>query len=79
MGFDIVAPASANVVSDKPDEPDPEAPAFIFQTSGTSGEPKLIPFSHRNMLVAAIRLQAWYELTRKIAVLASPLSFIRTG
>jgi acyl-CoA synthetase (AMP-forming)/AMP-acid ligase II/thioesterase domain-containing protein/acyl carrier protein len=45
------------------DEPDPEAPAFIFQTSGTAAEPKLIPFSHRNMLAAAARLQAWFDLT----------------
>jgi oxalate---CoA ligase len=44
-------------------EPDPEAPAFILQTSGTTSEPKSIPFSHRNMLAAAARLQAWFKLT----------------
>ena len=45
------------------DEPGPDAAAFIFQTSGTSAEPKSIPFSHRNMLAAAARLHAWFELT----------------
>jgi len=44
-------------------EPDPGSPAFILQTSGTTAQPKLIPFSHRNMLAAAARLQAWFGLT----------------
>ena len=47
----------------EPDEPDPDAPAFILQTSGTTAEPKLIPFSHRNMLAAAARVQTWFDLT----------------
>ena len=55
--------ASGCVASDDPDEPDPNAPAFILQTSGTAAEPKLIPFSHRNMLSAAARLKAWFNLT----------------
>ena len=46
-----------------PDEPDADAPAFILQTSGTTSEPKLIPFSHSNMLAAAARLQSWFNLT----------------
>jgi acyl-CoA synthetase (AMP-forming)/AMP-acid ligase II/thioesterase domain-containing protein len=44
-------------------EPDPGSPAFILQTSGTTAQPKLIPFSHSNMLAAAARLQAWFGLT----------------
>lgn len=40
-----------------------DTPAFILQTSGTTGEPKLIPYSHRNMLAAAARVQRWFELT----------------
>jgi len=44
-------------------EPELDAPAFILQTSGTTAQPKLIPFSHRNMLAAAARLQAWFNLT----------------
>ena len=57
LGFDIAAPAAAAAASDEPDEPDPEAPAFILQTSGTTADSKLIPFSHRNMLAAAARVQ----------------------
>jgi long-subunit acyl-CoA synthetase (AMP-forming) len=38
-------------------------PAFIQQTSSTTGEPKLIPYSHRNMLAAAHRVQGWFGLT----------------
>jgi oxalate---CoA ligase len=45
------------------DEPDPDAPAFIVQTSATTAEPKLIPRSHRSMLVHSERLQVWFELT----------------
>ena len=80
LGFDIAAPASADAASDEPDEPDPEAPAFIFQTSGTTAEPKLIPFSHRNMLAAAARVQAWFEsdAARSLSQ-RSALSFIRTA
>jgi acyl-coenzyme A synthetase/AMP-(fatty) acid ligase len=42
--------------------PDREAPAFILQTSGTTAAPKLIPFSHSNMLAAANRVQSWFDL-----------------
>ena len=45
------------------DEPDPDAPAFILQTSGTAAEPKLVPYSHRNMIAAAARCQTWFDLT----------------
>lgn len=45
------------------DCPDPNAPAFILQTSGTLTDRKLTPYSHRNMLAAAERLQVWYQLT----------------
>jgi oxalate---CoA ligase len=45
------------------DAPDPDAPAFILQTSGTTAEPKLIPRSHRSMVVHSQRLQVWFELT----------------
>lgn len=45
------------------DEPDPNAAAFIFQSSGTTSEPKMIPFSHRNMLAAAARVGTWFHLT----------------
>ena len=45
------------------DYANPNNPAFILLTSGTLAEPKLVPYSHRNMLAAAERLQLWYELT----------------
>ncbi len=43
-------------------DPDPDAPAFILQTSGTTADPNLVPFSHRNMLAAKERLQTWFAL-----------------
>jgi acyl-CoA synthetase (AMP-forming)/AMP-acid ligase II len=58
------------------DEPSPDAPAFILQTSGTTGEPKLIPYSHRNMLAAAARVQGWFGLTPNDRCLSvSPLYY----
>jgi oxalate---CoA ligase len=45
------------------EEPDLAATAFILQTSGTTASPKLIPFSHGNMLAAAARVQSWFGLT----------------
>ena len=44
------------------EDPDPAAPAFILQTSGTTAAPKLIPYSHRNMLAAATRTRSWFGL-----------------
>ena len=44
------------------DEPDADAPAFILHTSGTSADPNLVPFSHRNMLAVTERLQTWFLL-----------------
>ena len=44
------------------EDPDPAAPAFVLQTSGTIAAPKLIPFSHHNMLAAASRVQSWFGL-----------------
>jgi acyl-CoA synthetase (AMP-forming)/AMP-acid ligase II/acyl carrier protein len=64
LGFETVEPPISTAATlDESDEPDPNAPAFILQTSGTASEPKLIPFSHRNMLAAAARVQAWFNLS----------------
>ena len=64
LGITIEEPqASIAAAPAEPDEPDPEAPAFILQTSGTTAKPKLIPTSHRNMLAAAARVQTWFDLT----------------
>ena len=56
----IVPKAEAAALSS---EPEPEGPAFILQTSGTTGYPKLIPYSHSNMLATARRMQSWFALT----------------
>ncbi len=61
LGLDIAVQVSDSPAIDA--EPDPGSPAFILQTSGTTPQPKLIPFSHSNMLAAAARLQAWFGLT----------------
>jgi oxalate---CoA ligase len=53
---DISATAAA-------EDPDAASIAFILQTSGTTATPKLIPFSHRNMLAASARVQSWFGLT----------------
>ncbi|MFL6798584.1 MAG: non-ribosomal peptide synthetase [Xanthobacteraceae bacterium] len=45
------------------DEPPPDAPAFILHTSGTTAEPNLVPYSHRNVLASAERVQIWFGLT----------------
>src|SRR5207237_8458957 len=69
-------------VSDSPAidaEPDPGSPAFILQTSGPTAQPKLIPFSHSNMLAAAARLQAWFGLTPWDRCLAVSSSYYSPG
>jgi acyl-CoA synthetase (AMP-forming)/AMP-acid ligase II len=45
------------------DDPDPETPAFILHTSGTTADPNLVPFSHRNVMAVTNRLQTWFGLT----------------
>jgi acyl-CoA synthetase (AMP-forming)/AMP-acid ligase II len=60
-GLKIDAPRIAAASPDE--EPDPEAPAFILHTSGTTADPNLVPYSHRNMAAVIERLSTWYELT----------------
>ncbi len=43
-------------------DPEPEAPAFILHTSGTTADPNLVPVSHRNLLAVRERLATWFEL-----------------
>jgi oxalate---CoA ligase len=59
--LDLGSPRSAPGAS--LDAIDPDAPAFILRTSGTTAQPKLIPFSHRNMVEAAERWASWFRLT----------------
>ncbi|WFU22165.1 AMP-binding protein [Bradyrhizobium sp. CB1717] len=63
LGLDVTVRAADSAAIDA--EPAPHSPAFILQTSGTTAQPKLIPFSHSNMLAAAARLQAWFGLTHQ--------------
>ena len=66
VGFKVgECKSDITAASDEFDDLDPDAPAFILQTSGTAGQPKFIPVSHRIMLVSATRAQAWYNLTSK--------------
>lgn len=60
-GLQLRAPLAAVAAVDA--EPDADAPAFILRSSGTTALPKLIPFSHRNMLAAARNWQNWFRLT----------------
>jgi acyl-CoA synthetase (AMP-forming)/AMP-acid ligase II len=62
-----------------PEEPDDEAPAVILQTSGTTGDPKLIPVSHRNMLACAERVQSWYALGRDDRCLSATPAYYAHG
>jgi oxalate---CoA ligase len=74
LGLQLVAPQVGPALP--PHEPDPSAPAFILQTSGTTADPNLVPFSHRNMLAAAKRLQGWFDLTPQDRCLcASPICY----
>ena len=65
------------------DDPDPDAPAFILHTSGTTGDPNLVPLSHGNMLATAARAQSWFALTPQDRCLSvSPIHYahaITTG
>ncbi len=74
LGLQLAAPQVGSAVTLH--DSDPQAPAFILQTSGTTADPNLVPFNHRNMLAAARRLQGWFELTPQDRCLcASPICY----
>ena len=74
LALHLVVPRLGNAVS--PAEPNADMPAFIQQTSSTTGQPKLIPYSHRNMLAAASRVQGWFGLTSNDRCLSvSPIHY----
>ncbi|RDI57946.1 AMP-binding protein [Microvirga subterranea] len=77
LGLALDIPAIGAPALDE--EPDPYAPAFILQTSGTTAQPKLIPFSHANMLAAAMRMQAWFGLTPRDRCLSVSPPFYSHG
>ena len=76
LGLSIAPPKKGTVSApDESGELDPDATAFILQTSGTTSVPKLIPRSHRNMLAAAAMFQTWFRLTAQDCCLSvSPVS-----
>jgi len=41
---------------------EPDNTAIILRTSGTTGRPKLVPVTHKNLLAMAERLQDWFDL-----------------
>ena len=61
LGLKLTAPRIGSACP--PDDPDPNAPAFILHTSGTTIAPILVPFSHRNVLASAKRVRTWFGLT----------------
>ncbi len=61
LGLKLTAPRIGSACP--PDDPDPNAPAFILHTSGTTIAPNLVPFSHRNVLASAKRVRTWFGLT----------------
>jgi acyl-CoA synthetase (AMP-forming)/AMP-acid ligase II/thioesterase domain-containing protein len=76
LGFEIIEPLAGMADSDELDDPNPDAPAFVLQTSGTTSDSKLIPTSHRNMLAAAARVKTWFNLTSQDRCLsASPVFY----
>ncbi|WP_246161136.1 AMP-binding protein [Bradyrhizobium sacchari] len=77
LGLDVPVRAADRAAIDA--EPAPHSPAFILQTSGTTAQPKLIPFSHSNMLAASARLQAWFGLTHQDRCLSVSPPFYSHG
>ena len=42
----------------------PDAAALILKTSATTGLPKLVPMTHRNIIATAERFRSWFDLTQ---------------
>ena len=64
LGFSIAEPKTSGAAApDDFDGLDPDATAFVLQTSGTTSIPKFVPRSHRNMLAAAAMFRIWFKLT----------------
>jgi len=44
-------------------EPGPDSLALVLQTSGTTGLPKLVPITHKNLQHEAAKIRDWFKLT----------------
>ena len=50
---------------------DPDTPALLMYTSGTTGTPKGVRLTHRNLLHAAVSVSQWHGLSSSDRVLSS--------
>jgi len=41
----------------------PDAPAIILRTSATTGKSKLVPVTHRNLVITADKRKSWFDFT----------------
>jgi oxalate---CoA ligase len=65
-GFKILAAVTSAVPNSETalrGDASPNAPAVILQTSATAGRPKLVPVTHRNLVVSACRRRYWFNIT----------------
>jgi acyl-CoA synthetase (AMP-forming)/AMP-acid ligase II/thioesterase domain-containing protein/acyl carrier protein len=54
----------------------PDAPAIILRTSASTGKPKLVPFTHRNLTITSEKRKAWFNFTpHDRAICVNPLYY----
>ena len=62
LAFSMSAPKISNKIQS--DDVPLDSVAVIFQTSGTTAEPKLVPCLHSGLLAAAERTRMWFKLDK---------------
>jgi acyl-CoA synthetase (AMP-forming)/AMP-acid ligase II len=66
LEFSVGAPVAFTRVDGEmaPDEgAQPDDPALILRTSATTGRPKIVPVTHRNLIATAERRRHWFDLS----------------
>ena len=54
----------------------PDAPAFVLRTSASTGRPKLVPVTHRNLTISAYKRKTWFAFTEQDrALCVAPLYY----